>query len=99
MITKDQVKHLAELAKLNLDEKEIESLTQDLNKILNYVEKINELDLSNVEPLVSILEKLNLRDDKVFESDSLEPNSLNLIKENFPQKQDNYLKVPKILEK
>lgn len=97
MITKEKVRHLAELARLKLKDEEIEALTQDLNQILNYVEKIKELDLKNIEPLINILQKLPFREDQ---SDS-ETNEdiLSLIKENFPQKDGDYLKVPKILEK
>jgi len=93
MITKNQIEHLAKLARLKLSEDEIEKISQDLTKILAYVEKINELDLGNIELLTNILEKLDLREDKP------EPKDNSLIINNFPEKEDNYLKVPKILEK
>jgi len=93
MIAKNQIEHLAKLARLKLSEDEIEKLSQDLSKILAYVEKINELNLENVEPLTNILEKLDLREDEPESKDN------STIISNFPEKEDNYLKVPKILEK
>lgn len=94
MITKEQIEHLAKLAKLKLDEKEVSKLTADLTKILNYVEKINELELRDLEPMISILEKLELRNDEV-----VYPHQVQEIINQFPERENNYLKVPKILEK
>lgn len=94
MITKEQIEHLAKLAKLKLDEKEVSKLTADLTKILNYVEKINELELRDLEPMISILEKLELRNDEV-----VYPRQVPEIINQFPERENNYLKVPKILEK
>jgi aspartyl-tRNA(Asn)/glutamyl-tRNA(Gln) amidotransferase subunit C len=93
MITKNQIEHLAKLARLKLSEVEVENLSKDLTEILTYVEKINEINLENVEPLTNILEKLDLREDNHRLTDN------SLIIENFPEKEDDYLKVPKILEK
>lgn len=93
MINKEKIYHLAKLARLKLTEDELQRLTQDLNKILDFVEKINELNLENFSPLTNILEKLPFRKDEIKESDNQE------IIKNFPEKEKNYLKVPKILEK
>lgn len=93
MITQKEIEHLAKLARLKLKEEEIPKLTQDLNKILAYVEKINELSLEKLQPLINILENLDLRRDepqKFFPQEIIN---------NFPEREDNYLKVPKILEK
>jgi aspartyl-tRNA(Asn)/glutamyl-tRNA(Gln) amidotransferase subunit C len=101
MITKEQILHLAELARLKLRDDEIEKLTQDLNKILSYVEKIQELNLKDVEPLTNIIERLPLREDEILseEERKIIEEIREKIIENFPQKEGNYLKVPKILEK
>jgi aspartyl-tRNA(Asn)/glutamyl-tRNA(Gln) amidotransferase subunit C len=96
MLSREQIEHLAKLARLKLNEEEIKSLTEDLNKILNYVKKIEELNLENIEPSTSIIEKLDLREDEVKEKNQEEREK---IIDNFPQKENNYLKVPKILEK
>ena len=101
MINREEILHLAELARLKLTDEEIEKLTEDLNKILNYVEKIQELNLKNIEPLTNIIEKLSLRDDEFLSQDDIEKikEIREKIIENFPQKENSYLKVPKILEK
>ncbi len=93
MITKEQIEHLAKLARLKLNEEEIVKLTKELTEILNYVEKINELNLDNLPALTNILENLKLRNDKTQDFSSQE------IIKNFPEKERGYLKVPKILEK
>lgn len=93
MIDKEKIKHLAHLSRLTLNEKEIEKLSQDLKKILDYVEKIKKINLENVEPLINITENLEMREDKEIPQDSKD------IISNFPEKENNYLKVPKILEK
>lgn len=96
MISKEEIRHLAKLARLQLNEEEIESLTEDLNKILEYVGKINELNLESFPPLTNILDNLSLRRDEIKESDF---EIIQKILDNFPDKENNYLKVPKILEK
>ncbi len=96
MITEEQIKNLAKLARLKLSDEEIESLAEDLSKILNYVKKIEELNLGNIEPLISIIDKLEFREDEERRGDDEERKK---IINNFPQRENNYLKVPKILEK
>lgn len=93
MITKDQIKHLGKLARLKLNKKEIGDLFKDINKILAYVEKINELNLEKSQPMMNLISKLKMRKDIKKES----PNEL--IINNFPQKEKDYLKVPKIIKK
>ena len=101
MITKEKILHLAQLARLQLNEEEIQKLTEDLNKILNYVEKINELNLKEIEPLINIIDELPFREDKILDENDIKKieEIREKIIENFPQKENNYLKVPKILEK
>jgi len=49
-ITKEEIKHIAELARLKLSDEEISNLGSDLDAILNYIEKLKEVDTNNVEP-------------------------------------------------
>jgi aspartyl-tRNA(Asn)/glutamyl-tRNA(Gln) amidotransferase subunit C len=64
MIERDQVLHVARLARLRLTEDEIERMAGELSKILEHVEKMNELDLDGVEPTSHVVELQNvLRDD------------------------------------
>jgi aspartyl-tRNA(Asn)/glutamyl-tRNA(Gln) amidotransferase subunit C len=99
MITKEQLKHLAELAKIEFTEKELDKFLVDLNKILEYVDEIKKLDLLKYEPLRSgVLQKLDLREDET-EEDILEREERERkIIEQFPERKGDYLKVPKILE-
>jgi len=92
MIDQEKVKHLALLARLKLSEAELEKLTSDLEKILNYVRKIEEINLEEYDPLINLLEAQRLREDEVSSSSSID-----LIKQNFPEEDNGYLRVPKIL--
>jgi aspartyl-tRNA(Asn)/glutamyl-tRNA(Gln) amidotransferase subunit C len=92
MLDKEKLKHYAFLARLTLSEEELETFSLQLQKVLDYVSKINELDLTDFEPLTNLLPSLPLREDKPEESKNRED-----IINNFPDKEGNYLKVPKIL--
>jgi aspartyl-tRNA(Asn)/glutamyl-tRNA(Gln) amidotransferase subunit C len=64
MIDRDQVLHVARLARLRLSDAEVESMTRELSSILDHVEKINELELDDVEPTSHVVELENvLRED------------------------------------
>lgn len=93
-VTKDQVKHIAKLARLKLSEEELESYTKELSSILDYMEKLNEIDTSNVEPLTHPVENKN-----VFREDEI-GNSVKTKEalKNAPQKDDKYFKVPKVIK-
>lgn len=54
-ITREDILHIAELARLELQESEIESMQKDLSSILEYVARLDDLDLSDVEPTFNIL--------------------------------------------
>jgi aspartyl-tRNA(Asn)/glutamyl-tRNA(Gln) amidotransferase subunit C len=89
------VNRLAELAKLEFDDASREEIKQDLSKILSLVEKLQELDTDNVEPLIYLTEETNvLRDDKA-ERNYPKEEAL----KNAPDKDSDYFKVPKVLKK
>lgn len=68
-ITVDEVRHVAELARLSLDPQEEQAMTRHLNMILQYMEKLNEVDTSNVPPTTHAMEQENVfRDDHVHAS-------------------------------
>jgi aspartyl-tRNA(Asn)/glutamyl-tRNA(Gln) amidotransferase subunit C len=97
MITKDQLKHLAELAKIEFTEEELESFLKDINQILSYVEEIQKLELDQFEPMIGgILQKLYLRENEIIRAES---ETKELIVEQFPEKKDNFLKTPRIITK
>jgi aspartyl-tRNA(Asn)/glutamyl-tRNA(Gln) amidotransferase subunit C len=92
-VTRKEVEHIAELARLKLTESELEEYTLQLNKILEYVEKLNELDTENVKPLSHPVEGTN-----VFREDVVKPsiNSEEALK-NAPSKDEEFFKVPKVI--
>jgi aspartyl-tRNA(Asn)/glutamyl-tRNA(Gln) amidotransferase subunit C len=64
MLERDQVLHVARLARLRLTEDEVERMAGEMSKILEHVERMNELDLEGVEPTSHVVELQNvLRDD------------------------------------
>lgn len=83
------------LAKLSLEPQEREELKKDLNEILAYMEMLDELDVSNVEPLYTPVEsETSLREDQVKEFDNVQG-----IVENFPEEEDGLLKVSKVIQR
>ncbi len=93
-IDRAQVRKVAKLSRLDLTEAEVEEFTGQLSAILEYVEKMNELDTTNVEPLAHCLPVSNVfREDSVKESLGTE-NAL----ANAPQRDGEFFKVPKILD-
>ena len=92
-VTKKEVEHIAELARLKFKEEELESFTHQLNEILSYVDKLNELDTENVEPLSHPIENIN-----VFRNDELKKSiSTEEALKNAPDKTDEFFKVPKVI--
>lgn len=93
-ITQQEVGHVAKLGRLELTEKEKESLTDQLSNILTYVEKLNELDTKGVDPTSHVLDISNvMREDAPHES---LPQDKAL--SNAPEKAAGHYKVPKIIE-
>ncbi len=90
-----EVEKIANLARLHISEDEKSKYTQQLNLILEYMEQLNQVDTSDVEPLSHPLELTNVfRPDEVQESLPVEE----AIK-NAPEISGNYFKVPKVINK
>jgi aspartyl-tRNA(Asn)/glutamyl-tRNA(Gln) amidotransferase subunit C len=93
-ITKEQVEHVAHLARLTFTEEEIDAFTKDLADIIDFAEQLNELDTDGVEETTHVLDMANvLREDVIHESLSREEALL-----NAPDARDGQVKVPKVLE-
>lgn len=96
MVTKDEVKKVADLAKLEFASEELDALTTELNAVLGYIDQLSELDVSNVEPLENLneatTEQSALRRDMVRPSLSMED-----ALRNAPKSADQYFLVPKVL--
>ena len=93
-ISKDTVKHVAELARLEFKEEELEKFTEQLGNILEHIEELNELDTSNVEPTFHVLDlSTPLRED-VVESWLSSDEAL----ENAPRREEDFFAVPRVIE-
>ena len=89
------VDRLAELSKLEFDEASREVMKQDLQKIFDMTDKLNELNVDGIEPLIYMNDQPNiLREDVVTGQVSKEEALL-----NAPQKDSDYFKVPKVIKK
>ena len=93
-ITKQEVEHVAALARLELSEQEKELLTSQLSNILTYVEKLNELDTKGVEPTAHVLDIRNVMRDDVPEESLTQERAL----ANAPEKAAGHYKGPKSIE-
>lgn len=92
-VTRKDVEYIASLAKLKFEENELESFTHQLNDILAYIEKLNELDTENVLPLSHPVENNN-----VFRDDELKPSiSTEDALKNAPNKTVDFFRVPKVI--
>ena len=95
MITKEEVKHIAKLARLGLTNKEIEKFQKELSSILDYIEKLKKVDISEIRPTSHSIKVENVtREDK--EGSMSEVQSSNLL-DLAPDKKDGYLKTKSIL--
>lgn len=89
------VEKLAKLAKLQFDEAGKKEIREDLQKMVNFVEKLNELDTTGVEPLIHMSEEVNiLRADEVKGSITTED-----ALRNAPVHDGTFFKVPKVIRK
>jgi aspartyl-tRNA(Asn)/glutamyl-tRNA(Gln) amidotransferase subunit C len=93
-IDKETLNKIAHLARLEFNEKDAEKMTQDMNNILTFVEKLNEVNTDGVEPLTTMSHEINaLREDEV------KPHlDRDLALMNAPKKDPEYFRVPKVLE-
>jgi aspartyl-tRNA(Asn)/glutamyl-tRNA(Gln) amidotransferase subunit C len=89
------VEKIAHLARLEFNEAEKEEIKKDLQKMIAFVEKLNELDTSQVEPLLHLTSEANIyREDEVQGSVSREEALL-----NAPARLDGFFTVPKVIRK
>ena len=92
-ISTDEVKYVAKLARLNLSSNEVEAMTTQLDSILNYVDKLKELDTENVTPTTHAIEVQNaFREDEVRESLGQEASL-----QNAPHQNGEAFVVPKVI--
>lgn len=88
------VKRIGRLARIRIEDDEVDSYRQELNAILGFVEQLNEVDVSGVEPMTSVTPMaLRRREDAVKDGGYPEK-----IVANAPLSEDNFFMVPKVVE-
>ena len=93
-VTIDQVRHIANLARIQLSDGEAETLLPELNNILDWVEQLAEVDTDGVEPLATVVDmQMRLREDGVTDG-----NIRDKVLANAPEPQHGFFGVPKVIE-
>ena len=93
-VTREEIKHLAELSNFSVSDKEADSLKVDIENIIKYINRIDELDTEGIEPTFQSLEMENVwRPDEILPQDANREELLALTKEE----KENQIKVPKVL--
>jgi aspartyl-tRNA(Asn)/glutamyl-tRNA(Gln) amidotransferase subunit C len=94
-INDEMIDKLANLARLEFNEEEKEEIKNDLRKMIGFIDKLNELDTTGVEPLLHMSDNVNiLREDKVSGMITQEE-----ALKNAPLHDDQFFKVPKVIKK
>ena len=92
-IDKNTLQKIAHLSRLEVNEKEEQAMIKDLNEIITWVEQLNEVDTTDVEPLTNMSQEVNVfREDKVGEHLDHEK-----ALKNAPKKDKDFFRVPKYL--
>ena len=93
-INKETLHKIAHLARLEFDEKDTEKMLRDLNGMIAFVEKLNEVNTDGIEPLTTMSHEIN-----VLREDIVKPHmSREEALKNAPQKDSEYFRVPKVLD-
>lgn len=93
-ISKEEVKHIAMLSRLDLNEEEITVYQNQLSRILDYVEKLNEIDTLQVEPVSHVVELNNVMRPDIVKPSIPRDEAL----KNAPDSVEKFFRVPKIIE-
>ncbi|MEM3736987.1 MAG: Asp-tRNA(Asn)/Glu-tRNA(Gln) amidotransferase subunit GatC [Candidatus Bathyarchaeia archaeon] len=93
LVTKDQVEHIAWLARIELSEEDKELFARQLNEILEYFQKIDQIDTEGIPPTIHVLDIFN-----IFRSDEVSPSlSVEAALSNASQSKGGYFKAPRIV--
>lgn len=88
------VDEIAHLARLEFKDDAKEEILNDINRMLTFVDKLNEMNTDNVEPLIYMTNEKNIMRDDVAESTITQKEAL----KNAPKKDSDYFKVPKVID-
>lgn len=93
-VTKDDVKKVARLSRIAVEDERLEALVGELNGILGWIDQLNEVDIEGVEPMTSVVEaSLPMREDTVTDGDKVED-----VLANAPKSEDGFFVVPRSVE-
>lgn len=93
-VTQQDIRTVASLSRLRIRDEEAAEVTAQLDKFLTYVENLQSIDTTNIEPTTYALPMQN-----VFRADEVKPSlERELALSNAPLKEDGYFKVPRVLE-
>ena len=93
-LDKSTLERVAYLARIKINNSEIDKMTEKLNNIMKWIEELNEVDISDVEPMTGVSNMtLREREDKVTDGGYQDK-----IVSNAPEKIDNSFSVPKVIE-
>jgi len=88
------IKHISKLSRISVDDEKAKKLAGDMNTIFDFIEKLNELNTDNIEPLTSVAEtKLKLRVDEVKSGNIREQ-----VLKNSPDENEDFFVVPRVIE-
>ena len=88
------IKHISKLSRISVDDEKAKKLAGDMNSIFDFIEKLNELNTDNIEPLTSVAETtLKLRVDEVKSG-----NIRDQILKNSPDENEDFFVVPRVVE-
>jgi aspartyl-tRNA(Asn)/glutamyl-tRNA(Gln) amidotransferase subunit C len=98
-VTREQVAKIAALARIKVDESELDHLVPEFNNLLAWVEQLGEVDTSSVEPMTAVIpQKLRLRDDVVDADPLTGGGKRDAVLANAPVAEHGFFGVPKVIE-
>tara|TARA_B100001750_G_C15069835_1_gene380598 strand:+ start:197 stop:487 length:291 start_codon:yes stop_codon:yes gene_type:complete len=89
------IQNISKLAKLKFDDKSSEEMREDLEKMIDFVNKLNEINTEGINPLIYLSDEINVQRDDVIKEEISQKDAL----KNAPQKDSDYFKIPKIINK
>ena len=94
-VNNELLDHIAHLARLSFEGEEREAIKQDMDNITEFMNKLEELDTSNVEPLIFMLDEVNVLREDISKETITHEEAL----KNAPKKDSDYFRIPKVLDK
>ena len=94
-VTDDIVKHIAHLARVEFKGEELEAIKGDMEKIIDFMDKLSEIDTENIEPLIFMNENVNVLREDVSNQTLTKENALS----NAPKSDSDYFRISKVLDK